>query len=278
MNTIYHINAVRAAFEKYMSPSAVDIIIRYNFNTDFYGAVGWKIQEHNVLPLMPLGRHWYKRLDHFDQMDSEELIETYELHKNWILELADDSRFPISKPGKIFRVMGRSSHSLTDIASHTNLVPMLYDFYRTNPEAVSEMNDSGKPIHEFLAENGPTLGKILKESRFKTIHDECLPKLFSFQSIPDKGPTCHEECNMDKPTAKGCNREEYPEIFSVATALSIREVCDVVDELFSELKQNNPSKYKFLNETHRDSDLDYGEMGKYASRAKWWSLKFGGWE
>jgi hypothetical protein len=279
MNTLYHINVVRAAFKDYLSPTSIDRVLRYNFNTDFYGSPGWKIMEHKVFPLYPLARHWYFRFDHFDQLDGPDaIIETWHMHKNRIMDLIDNSKYPPKKLGPIFRILGRSSHALTDIPSHTNFVHLLYEYLQEDPAARKMVEASGKKLGEYIGEFGPTFGYILTAPEYSGFREKYIPRLLSFISIPDSGPTSHSECGIDSPNSPACKKDSRQELFNVALNLSMREVIDVIREFFERLRIENSEKFRILTEAFRDSGMAPDEPGKYARRARFWATKVGGWD
>ncbi len=277
MKIYYHNKVVRAVFLKHMSPFAVDKIIRYNFNTDFYGSPGWKIVEHNVIPFTPLGRHWYKPTDHVDQMDSEGVINTWRLHVTALNSIVDRRRFPPKKLMPMIRILGRTSHSITDIFAHSSIVELLYDFHRNDPVAKKLVSDSGLSVDKYLAAHCPTISTLLNSPEYKNFRTEYIPKMFSFQSIPDKGPTSHLECNLDAPDGPGSVKPQYPNAFDVALACAIREVAEHVDNLFEQLKKEQPEKYEALTTAWRDNPLKPDQPGPCSRRSKWWSDRFGGW-
>ncbi|MFA6447970.1 MAG: hypothetical protein WCX65_00740 [bacterium] len=276
MNTLYHIQVAHAAFDKYLTPKAVDVVIRYNFNTDFYSSIGWKALQHKVVPFYPIARRWYKRSDHFDEMpDSGEIVATWNHHYGLIMDLLDDAKYPPNKLKPIWRILGRSSHALSDITAHSNLVHLYFEYFANEPDARKTFEASGKSMEDFLAESGPTLGMIISEPRYADFREKYFPRYFSYQSMVDVGPRCHDECSLDKPTSKGCRGN--PVLFKIAFAIAQREAVDIVHAFFEKLKAENPAKFKSLAEAFNDAGPQ-GEHGKYASRARFWAAKFGGWD
>jgi hypothetical protein len=264
-------------FDKYLSPKAVDVVIRYNFNTDFYAAVGWKALQYKILPFYPVARRWYKNTDHFDEMnESADIVANWRHHYGLIMEVIDDTKYPLDKIQKIWRILGRSSHAMSDITAHSNLVLLLFDYFRDEAGARKVWEASGKTVEDFISAEGPTLGNIINEPKYADFREKYFPKYFAYQSIRDVGPRSHSECNMDRPMSPMC--VSNPKIFKVALDLARREACDVFDTFFEKLKIENPAKFKLLTEAYRDDSLPFGEYGKFAGRARWWAQKVGGWD
>lgn len=279
MNTLYHIRIVKAAFNEYLSPLAVDHVIRYNFNTDFYGAIGWKIKLYKVFPFYPIARRWYMNSDHFDQLATPEtIVKNWHIHRDRIMELADDSKYPPKKIWPIFRILGRSSHAISDIPSHTNFFNVLYDYYRDEPDARKVVEASGKSIADYLTLNGPTFGQIVFSPQYSDFREKYFPKLFSFISIPDIGPLSHAECGIDAPSSPACKNDDYPGIFDIVLNLAKRDVTVIIRDFFEKLRNENPEKFKIITEAFRGAEPAPGEPGKYERRAFFWATKVGGWD
>jgi hypothetical protein len=277
VNTLYHLQIAHSVFDKYLSPKAFDIVFRYNFNTDFYSSIGWKALQHKVVPFYPVARRWYKKSDHFDEMaDSGEIVANWQHHNGLIMELLDDAKYPADKLKPIWRILGRSSHALSDITAHSNLVLLLYEYYEKEPGPRKLFEASGKTIDRFLSEDGPTLGSIINESQYADFREKYFPRYFSYQSMVDVGPRSHSECSLDKPTSPGCAGN--PALFDIALAIAHREAVAVGHEFFEKLRTQSPAKFKALTEAYRDAAPKAGELGKFARRARFWALKFGGWE
>lgn len=278
MRTYYHYTELKNALGKHMTPAGIDRVFRYNFGVDFYGVIAWKILQYKILPLYPAANYWYKPLDHFDQMNVDEALNVWRDHIQWIMDVADDSKYPLAAPEKIFRTIGRSSHAISDIFSHSNLIELIYDYFRNDAAAAAMLKESGLDIDNFLAGRCPLFSQLLEEEQYEPFRKDYLPKLFTLQSIPDEGPESHEERNLDDPTAPGATKEEYPRAFDIAVSLGQRELEKIFDNLFDNLGKNNPEKYKLLTETGRDSNLVADEHGPATRRSKWWSDRFQVWD
>lgn len=277
MRTYYHIDSTQKVFGKHLSAASIDRIIRYSFGVDFYGVLGWKVIQYKLLPLMPMSRYWYKPRDHFDQMDHNNAIETYKSHRAELDEILNDEKFPLPGTEMIFRTLGRSTHAISDIFSHSNFIELLYEYYTEDPAAAEQAKKSGKSVAEHVRDSGPTFAQVLNDAEWSAFREKYIPKLFTFQALPDTGPNCHEERNLDWPTSKGASREKYPGIFEASYQVSIRELTAVVDALFERLKRENPAKYELLTGAYR-SAADNGEPGPAAKQAKWWSDFFKVWD
>jgi len=277
LNTLYHMRIAHAVFDSYLSPKAFDIVMRYNFNTDFYAAIGWKALQYKIFPLFPVARHWYRRSDHFDEMsECGEIVSNWHHHYNLIAELADDAKYPVNKLMRIFRILGRSSHALSDITAHSNIVLLLYEYFQTEPNARKKVEESGKSIDDYLSTEGPTFGRIINEDEFADFREKYFPRYFSYQSIRDVGPRSHSECNMDSPKSPACAGN--PRIFEIAFNIAQREAVSVIHGFFEKLKTDNPAKYKAITEAFRDDAQKPDEPGKYTRRAQFWAQKVGGWD
>ncbi len=275
MNTLYHFNAAHSVFDKYLSPKAMDIVIRYNFNTDYYSAIGWKALQYKVYPLFPVARYWYKNIDHFDEMNSsEEVLATWRHHRDLLMSVADDAKFPPNKLRWMLRILGRSSHALTDISSHTNYVHLMRKYYSTEAGPRGEVAASGKSVDDFLRDSGPSFGSMVNDAKFADFREKYLPELFAYQSIVDKGPRSHSESGVDSPKSTACAND--PKLFEVSFSMSLRNTAEVVEALFEKLKKENSVKYKALTEAYRD--VQAAAPGKYEKRSRWWAEKVGGWD
>ncbi len=277
MRTYYHFTELKNALGKHMTPAGIDRVFRYNFGVDFYGVIAWKILQYKIFPLYPAAHYWYKPLDHFDQMNKDEALGVWHDHIQWIMDVADDAKYPLADPEKIFRTLGRSSHAISDIFSHSNLIELIYDYFRNDAAAADIQKESGLELDDFLVSRCPLFSQLLESEQFDSFRKDYLPKLYTFQSLPDEGPDSHEERNLDDPTAPGASKEEYPRAFDIALYLGQKELEKIFDELFSNLKENNPEKYRLLTETGRDANLGAAEQGPATRRSKWWSDRFGVW-
>jgi len=276
LRTFYHVDSVKKTFGRHLPPGAVDHIVRYNFGVDFYGVLGWKILQKKVFPLYPLARYWYHEIDHFDHMNGPEtILDTYRMHVDWIMETLDDGKYPPGGAEKIFRTLGRSSHAIVDIFSHSNLVDLLYDYYRSVP-AAETVSESGMEVPEFVEKHAPLLEELAGSPEHAEFREKFLPRLFTFISIPDEGPGSHEESNLDAPDAPGSTREEYPLAFAAAIALGDRQLSSVVEKYFELLKNDNPRKLDMLLSIGADAEA--GKPGPAERRAKWWSDLFAVWD
>lgn len=278
MRTYYHLEAMYDVFEKHLSSASIDRIIRYNFGVDFYGVLGWKVIQYKIFPLLPLAKYWYKELDHFDQMDSATAMNTFNTHKQWIFDTIDDEKFPPTGTESIFRTLGRSTHAISDIFSHSNLMELLFDYYRDNSAPAEKVKASGQKLNEYLRDHGPTATDLFESPDYAEFREKYLPKLFTFQSVPDTGPNCHEERALDWPTSIGSSREGYEGIFEAAFQISLRELHLIVDNLFDRLKKENPAKYEMLTKAYRAPGAEAKQPGPAAKRAKMWSDVFKVWD
>lgn len=278
MRTYYHYIELKRALGRHMTPGGIDRVFRYNFGVDFYGVIAWKILEKKIFPLYPVANYWYKPLDHFDQMDKDEAIRTWRDHIRWIMETADDAKYPMENPEKMFRTMGRSSHAISDIFSHSNLVELIYDYFRNDDEAAALAGGSGPELDEFLVTRCPLFSELLDSPEFASFRRDYLPQLFTLQAIPDTGPDCHEERNLDFPSAPGSTKKEYPRAFDIALNLGERELVRIFDDLFDLLRKENPEKYRLLTETGGGVSHGTDELGPAAKRGKWWSDRFDVWD
>jgi len=279
MNAKYHLDIAKTAFQDYLSQTALDHVIRYNFNVDFYGSVGWKILQYHILPLYPVGNHWYKRLDHFDQTDDfDSVLAMWRQHRTWIDEILDDRIFPAKKLGPIFRVLGRSSHSMTDAYSHTNFSYMLYDYFREYPEAVEAVKQSGKSVEDYIIDVKPTISSVIFRDNLPGFREKYLPKLFSFQSIPDTGPRSHGEKGVDSPKSKTCSDPKYPKLFDVVYAIAEKDIKETIKSFFDKLREDNPAKYEYITGALKEVPLPGGAPGPRERRAFFWAKKFDGWD
>lgn len=278
MRTYYHLEAMYKVFEPHLSSASIDRVIRYNFGVDFYGVLGWKVVQYKILPLYPFAKYWYKELDHFDQMDRERAVETFNAHKQWIFDIIDDEKFPLTGPEMIFRTLGRSTHAISDIYSHSNIMELMFDYFREDPDASGKVKSSGMKLNEYIRDNGPTVTDLLESPDFAAFRTTYLPKLFTFQSVPDTGPNCHEERALDWPTSIGSSKEEYVGIFEAAFQISLRELQLIIDNLFDRLKKENTSKYEMLNKAYRAPGEESKQPGPAAKRAKWVSDIFKVWD
>lgn len=278
MNSLYHIQVARDAFEEYLTPRGLDWIIRGNFNTDFYGSLGWMILLKKVFPLYPAARHWYKAIDHLDQNDDYvNTVAGWNELRRRITDCADNALYAPTEVKKMFIALGRASHSLTDIYAHSNYVELLYDYYRKDAGAKQQAEQSGMPLHEFIAKHAPTFSDVIdnEETHRRLLDDFVRPGLYTFVSLPDEGPRSHSEQAKDRPTSKGSMKPEYPEIFTPVMALATRDVCAIVKDFFEKLKTNNEEKFRALA-TAFPGDLS--GPGTFEKRAKWWSDRFNAWE
>ena len=277
MKTLYHLQVARAAFEPYLTPRGVDWILRGNFNTDFYGAIGWMILLKKVFPLYPIARHWYKEIDHMDQMGTYDVV-----LENWrelcarVRRCADDELYPPQKVKAMFIALGRASHSLTDIYAHSNYVELLYEYYKN--EGAAEVEQSDTPMPGYVGKHAPTFSTVLDQAddKFSLLTKKYLkPNLYTFDSVPDEGPRCHEENAKDNPESNGSLNPDCPEIFVQVMALAHRDIPRIFKEFFDSLQQENPEKYKSLTSAFP------GELegpGPFERRAKYWSDKFDAWD
>ncbi|HOY64591.1 MAG TPA: hypothetical protein PLK80_10150 [bacterium] len=278
MNTLYHLSIVKTAFRDHLSPAAIDTVARYNFNTDFYGVIGWKALNWKVFPLYPFARRWYQELDHFDHwQEPEKIIENWRMHRDLIMEIADDKKHPPGKLESMYRILGRSSHAISDLTSHTNFVPMLFEYYSEDEEAKAKLLESGMTAAEYIPENAPTFGHVLNLPAYARFREKYLPKLFAFISVPDEGPRSHSECGMDSPNEPRTYGNLHPGIFKSVYRISERDVSNIVRELFDKLKIENPAKFQALAEDRRDI-LIGPDGGPRERRARFWAQKVGGWD
>lgn len=278
MNSLYHIQVARAAFEEYLTPRGLDWVIRGNFNTDFYGSMGWMLLLKKVYPLYPAARHWYKAIDHLDQnADYATTVAGWNELRRRIDECADNALYPPAAVKKMFIALGRASHSLTDIYAHSVYVELLYDYYRSDAEAKQQVEQSGLPLHEFIGKHAPTFGEVVdNEDAHRRLLDNFIrPGMYTLIALPDEGPRSHSEQSKDRPASKGSMNPDYPEIFTPVMALATRDVCAVIKDFFEKLKAQNPEKYAALNTAFPGA---LNGPGAFERRAKWWSDRFNAWE
>lgn len=280
MKTLYHIKIARAAFGNHITPRAMDWILRGDFNTDFYGSLGWKILQHKVFPLYPFAKYWYKPIDHLDLCDGLPM-----LSEGWrelirrINEIADDSAYPAGDARKMLIKISRAAHSLSDIYAHSTFIELLYEYYRNDPAASAEVQKSGLSVQDYIIKSGPLFSEVdeNKNGKYNTLRTQYLePKIFSDECLPDDtGPRSHEEINKDCPTCKMASNPDYPGIFEIAMALATRDTAGIVGGFFDKLKTQNPEKHKALT-TAMPGELT--PPGPFEKRAIFWSKKFGGYE
>lgn len=278
MNGFYHIKVVHEVFDKHLTPAGVDRVIRYNFNVDFYGCTGWMLLLKRVYPLYPLARHWYDKHDHIDQMDSAEIVETWRGYVDRINATIDDAAFPPSKPDRIFHTLGRASHALTDVYSHTCIAQLIYDYFSGDAVGKAAFGAASKALPDFLIDDGPTLSQLLGDAEYAPFRKNWLPKLFAFQCLPDTGPNSHCERGIDGPNSKGVMDDAYPRLWNTAYALAVRDVSLVIGAYFTRLKAENPAKFDVVTGFRRDAGLGPAGEGPCFRRARFWARLVGGWE
>jgi hypothetical protein len=277
MNSLYHLQVAKAAFKPYVTPRGLDWIIRGNFNTDLYGAVGWIILLKGIKPLMPLARHWYKPIDHVDEQSSfHDITAMWNELRRRAFDVIDNAGYPPRNFKKMFITLGRTSHSLTDIYSHANYVELLYEYYRA--EGAGDVVRSGLSLPEFIGRLAPTFTQVADaaEGGHSLFIEKYLkPKLFTDQCVPDEGPLSHKEINKDNPSSPRCNDQRYPDMFTQVMALAERDVKAIYEKFFEKLKSENYLKHYIL--THALPGELQGP-GFFERVAKFWSDLVGGWE
>jgi hypothetical protein len=277
MKTFYHVNVAKAAFAPYFKPRALDWIIRGNFNTDFYGSVGWMMKLKNALNF--ISNHWYKAIDHMDDMFEFGLIvEAWNELRRRVAECADDDKYPPKRVKNMFITLGRASHSMTDVYSHSNYMELLYDYYRTDASAAKQVEQSGLSMPEYVGRHAPTFTQIAdsRNGEYAALIDKWLrPQMFTDQSVPDEGSRSHSEMNKDNPEAKRLANANFPDMFNQMMALADRDVTAIFKKFFEELKETRFLKYTILTNAMPGA-LD--GPGKFERRARFWSSKFDAWD
>ena len=276
MKTFYHLDVARIAFKPYLKPRALDWLIRGNFNTDFYGSLGWKILEYKVFPLYIPAKHWFKPIDHLDMCRNlAELIENWNELRRRMTEVIEDAKYPPRNVKKMLISLGRSSHSMTDVYAHSNYNELLYDYYKKDPRGAAEAGKSGLPLPEFVGKKGPLFSSFAAggNGNYGVLRKEYLePLIFTDECLPDVGPRSHDQINKDSPECKMASHPDYPDIFNQAMALAYRDVKGIVAEFFKQFKKQNPEKYRILTEAFPG---EMNEPGPFEKRAIYWSNKFG---
>lgn len=278
MKTLYHLNLVKSSFGPFLTPRGLDWTIRGNFNTDFYGSIGWMMKLKKVTPLNFISDHWYKRIDHMDEMyDFTKVSIAWNELRRRIAECADDSLYMPKQVKKMFITLGRATHSMSDIYSHSNYLELLFDYYRNDPEAAEKFKSSGLPLADFIGEHAPTFSEIIEspDRHSSLINKWIKPKLFTDQAIPDEGPRSHDEINKDYPRSKRSNSPEFPGIFNALMAMDERDMTNVVRRFFEELREKNFLKFTLLTTAMPGA---MSGPGKFERRAHFWASKFDAWE
>jgi hypothetical protein len=278
MKTLYHIQVAKAAFEPWLTPRGLDWVLRGNFNTDFYGSMGWMILLKGVSPLYFAARHWYKGIDHMDQMDSvTDIADKWNELRRRLRAVADDSEYKPTQVKKMFIQLGRNSHSLTDIYAHSNYVELLFGYYGADPRATELVAQSGLPLWKYIAEHGPTFSELIdNQDEWRDLMVKHMaPGLFCAQAVPDEGPRSHDAINKDTPVAARSQDPAYPGIFKAVMALAHRDVVSIVNEFFLDLKERNTLKFTMLTQAFPG---DMPEPGAFEKRAIFWSQIFKGWD